>query len=119
MGGSHALVLTNHMVWCWRCGACACVRARLLTQDCPGKAAGWMAQARQRMLLGLHPHTRVPLGGQAVPMPGEALPAQFFAAVRAAEGTATSAQTVPHPRRDASRGDAGDDDTSGTLGGCV
>ena len=92
MGVGHALVMTDHIVWCWRCGASACVRARHLTQPCPGNATGWMAQARQRLLLGLHPHSRVPLGGAAVALPGEVVPRELVNAIRAAEMSATKAR---------------------------
>jgi len=54
-GGGHYLLLTGNVVWRWRCGANACVRAHNLTRQCPGRAAGFLVQARQRLLLGLHP----------------------------------------------------------------
>ena len=106
MGGGHALVVTGHMVWCWVCGSCACVRVRNLAKPCEGHARAWMAQARQRLLLGLHPHTRVPLGDVARPMPGETLPFRFNDAVRAVHchcgegGAPATAHPNPCPSRE-------------------
>ena len=100
-GGGHHLLLTGNVVWCWRCGANACVRARGLVRQCPGRADGFRAQARQRLLLGLHPASRVPLDADTVPEPGWAMPAGFEGAVRLAEKSATSAAA---PRRAPARG---------------
>ena len=53
-----------------------------------------MVQARLRLLLGLHPHSRVPLGADTVPEPGQPMPTGFDAAVRAAEASGVTAATV-------------------------
>ena len=90
-GRGHTLLLTGSVVWCFRCGATACVRARLLTQPCRGRLLGGLAQAHQRLLLGLHPATRAPLCQLTVPEPGCQLPTGFAAAVRRAEASATAA----------------------------
>ena len=92
-GRGHVLLLTGSVVWCFRCGASACVRARLLTQPCRGRLQG-LAQAHQRLLLGLHPTTRVPIRQPTVPEPGSQLPQGFAAAVRRAEASATSPTTM-------------------------
>ena len=90
-GGEHYLLLSGSVVWCWKCGAYACARARLLAQPCPGQARGFRKQAWQRLLLGLHPSSRVPLGADAVPEPGRPMPAGFASAVRGAEASGTRA----------------------------
>ena len=90
----HHLLLTGTVAWCWRCGAYACVQARYLTRPCPGRARGFLAQARQRLLLGLHPSSRLPLGDFTVAEPGQSLPAGFSVAVREAEASRTSAAAV-------------------------
>ena len=90
-GGGHYLLLTDNVVWCWRCGANACVRAHNLVKQCPGRAGGFLVQARQRLLLGLHPTSRVPLNAATVPEPGRALPVGFDKAVQAAASSATAA----------------------------
>ena len=97
-GGGHTLLLTGSVVWCFKCGASACVRARLLAQPCRGRLLG-LAQAHQRLLLCLHPTTRAPLGQATVPEPGCQLPAGFASAVRHAEASATTAAAVVGPRR--------------------
>jgi hypothetical protein len=90
-GGGHYMLLTATVAWCWRCGANACARVRSLAQPCPGRPRGFLAQARQRLLLGLHPNTRVPLGAVTVPEPGRSMPSGFGDAVRGAEASATAA----------------------------
>ena len=90
-GGGHYLLLTGNVVWCWRCGANACVRAHNLAKQCPGRAGGFLVHARQRLLLGLHPTSRVPLDAATAPEPGWALPVGFDRAVQAAASSATAA----------------------------
>ena len=90
-GGGHVLLLTGGMCWCWRCGAHASVRAHNLLKTCPGWAVGSRVFARQRLLLGLHPGTRVPIGVDTVPEPGMSLPPGFSSEVRAAALSATRA----------------------------
>ena len=97
MGGGHTILLTGSVVWCFRCGASACVQARLLTQPCRGRLLG-LAQAHQRLLLGLHPCSRVPLGQATVPEPGMQLPRGYAAAVRRAGSSATAAVTPSRMR---------------------
>ena len=95
-GGGHVLLLTGPVVWCWRCGANACVRAQGLAKACPGVLRGFLAQAHQRLLLGLHPGSRRPLEAETVPEPGAALPRGFAAAVRRAEASRTTAAHAVH-----------------------
>ena len=99
-GRGHTLLLTGSVVWCFRCGASACMRARLLAQPCRGRLQA-LAQAHQRLLLGLHPTTRAPFCQPTVPEPGSQLPAGFAAAVRRAEASATTATTGRARRRPA------------------
>ena len=66
-GRGHCLLLTGTVAWCWACGANACVRAQNLTKPCPGRTLGFLAHARQRLLLGLHPSSRLPLGQTLCP----------------------------------------------------
>ena len=91
VGTGHHLLLTGTLVWCWRCGAYACARARNLAKPCPGRPSAFSAQARQRLLLGLHPATRAPLCDATVPEPGRPMPSGFDAAVRQAMASATAA----------------------------
>ena len=86
----HCLLLTGTVVWCWNCGANACVRARRLATPCRGRTRGFLVQTRQRLLLGLHPNSRLPLGAPTVPEPGRTLPVGFTMAVQAAEVSRTS-----------------------------
>ena len=65
-GGGHTLLLTGVVTWCWRCGANSCVRTRHLSKPCPGWPSGTLAQAKRRLLLGLHPKTRLPLRADAM-----------------------------------------------------
>ena len=104
-GGGHTLLLTGSIVWCFRCGASACTRAHLLLRPCRGRLLS-LAQAHQRLLLGLHPTTRVPLGHATVPEPGRQLPANFAAAVRHAEASATTAATARRASRPQAPGSA-------------
>ena len=90
-GGRHTLLLTGTVVWCFRCGANACVQARGLAKPCRGRLLGFQAQAFQRLLLGLHPATREPLAPGTVPEPGASLPPGYAGAVRYAQLSATSA----------------------------
>ena len=94
VGGGHHLLLTGTLAWCWRCGAYACVHARNLAKPCPGRPCTFLAQARQRLLLGLHPGTRVPLCAVTVPEPGRSMPLGFGAAVQRAMASATTAATT-------------------------
>ena len=96
-GRGHTLLLTGSIVWCFRCGASVCERVRLLALPCRGRLEG-LAQAHQRLLLGLHPTTRAPLGQATVPEPALPMPEGFASAVRRAESSATTA-TVPRVRR--------------------
>ena len=95
-GGGHHLLLTGTVTWCWRCGAYACVKACNLVKPCTGRIRGFAATARQRLLLGLHPSSRVPLGADTVPEPGWSLPDGFSRAVELAQTSATSAHEVPY-----------------------
>ena len=90
-GVGHHMLLTGNVVWCWRCGANACVQARSLAQPCAGRPRGFLAQARQRLLLGLHPSSRKPLGDETVPEPGSSLPEGFQLAVLQAGKSKTTA----------------------------
>ena len=92
IGRGHCLLLTGTVTWCLTCGASACVRARYLAQPCRGRARGFLVQARQRLLLGLHPSSRVPLGAGTIPEPGQSLPAGFATAVRKAELSGATAK---------------------------
>ena len=99
-GGGHYMLLTDTVAWCWRCWASACARVRCLARPCLGRPRGFLVQARQRLLLGLHPSTRVPLGAITVPEPGRSMPGGFGNAVRRAEASATAAASsrrVPGP----------------------
>ena len=89
IGEDHVLLLTGTVVWCFRCGASACVRAHNLLRPCPRKTRGYLVQSRQRLLLGLHPDTRVPLRASTVPEPGCTLPVGFAAAQEAAVSSGT------------------------------
>ena len=91
IGGKHDLSLNGPVVRCFTCGALACTTACLLSQPCPGRTRGFWKQAWQRLLLGLHPSSRLPLGADAMPEPGSQLPAGFAAAIRGAEASRTSA----------------------------
>jgi len=91
LGGGHCLLMTGPVVWCWKCGANACVRPRHLLQPCVGKVRGFLTQARRRLLLGLHPGTRVPLADATVAEPGHELPPGFVAAAAVARRAAISA----------------------------
>jgi len=86
-GAQHELLLTGDVVWCFSCGANACSRAIALAKPCAGRAEGFHVQARQRLLLGLHPASRVPLRGDTQAMPGSSLPRSFRAAVARARST--------------------------------
>jgi len=107
-GGGHHLLLTGTITWCWKCGAYACVKACNLVKPCTGRIRGFAATARQRLLLGLHPSSRVPLGADTVPEPGWSLPDGFTRAVELAETSATSPHEVPYlgATGDVSRGAA-------------
>ncbi len=102
-GGGHRLLLTGSVVWCWRCGANAGGRAHYLAKPCPGRAVGFLGQARQRLLLGLHPTSRVPLDAVTVPEPGGSLPEGFALAVQAAASSATAAAPARSGRMSAVR----------------
>ena len=97
-GGGHCVLLTGTVAWCRRCGASACVQARNLTRPCPGQARGFLAHARQRLLLGLHPCSRVPLGACTVAEPGKSLPVGFSIAVQKAEASRTVAAVTDNRR---------------------
>ena len=97
-GSGHYLLMTGPVVWCWKCGAYACARAHLLSQPCPGIARGFRRQAWQRLLLGLHPSSRVPLGADAVPEPGRSMPTGFASAVRGAEASGARAAECSRQR---------------------
>ena len=84
VGRRHLVLPTGTVAWCWRCGAYSCARARNLAKPCPGHTRGFLVYARRRLLLGLHPATRVPLGAETVPEPGRQLPPGFAAEVCAA-----------------------------------
>ena len=96
MGSGHRLLLTGSIVWCWRCGAYACARARHLARPCPGRLRAFAAHARRRLLLGLHPTTRAPLGVVTVAEPGCELPVGFEAEASAA---ASRVAVAGAPRR--------------------
>ena len=102
VGAGHSLLLTGTVVWCFCCGANACVRAQNLLQPCPRQARGHFVQSRQRLLLGLHPDTRMPLHATTVAEPGSTLPAGFAAAQRAAAASGTRPAPTP-PRRQGRR----------------
>jgi len=85
--GGHELLLTGAVVWCFRCGANACSKAVALSRPCPGRAEGFLLQARQRLLSGLHPATRAPLHAETTPQPGAHLPPGFAAAVAVARSS--------------------------------
>ena len=94
------MLLTDTVAWCWWCGASACARVRSLARPCLGRPRGFLVQARQRLLLGPHPSTRVPLGAVTVPEPGRSMPGGFGNAVRRVEASATTAASsrrVPGP----------------------
>ena len=95
-GGGHCLLLTGTIVWCWKCGANACVRARHLALPCRGRPRGFLLQARQRLMIGLHPSSRVPLNADTVPVLGQMLPVGFTRGVEEAEVSRTVAAS---PRR--------------------
>ena len=98
-GGGHHLLRTGNVTWCWKCGANACARAHHLARPCPGTCRGFLVQARQRLLLGLHPSSRVPLAAETVPESGQLMPAGFSQARRAAEASKTAAACHrPHVR---------------------
>lgn len=78
-------------MWCFLCGASANVMARHLARPCCGRARGFLRYARRRLLLGLHPRTRVPLGGITVPEVGAVLPEGYDAALRQALASSTVA----------------------------
>ena len=71
------------------------MKACNLVKPCTGRIRGFAATARQRLLLGLHPSSRVPLGADTVPEPGWSLPDGFTRAVEMAETSATSPHEVP------------------------
>ena len=102
VGAGHVLLLTGTVVWCFHCGASASVRAHNLRKPCPRRTHGYLVQSRQRLLLGLHPDTRVPLRGLTVPEPGRSLPLGFAAAQEAAACSGTRPASSPlaaeHPR---------------------
>ena len=89
--GRHCLLVTGTVVWCWKCGANACVRARRLAAPCPGRPRGFLVQARQRLLLGLHPSSRIPLNAVAIPADGHAMPAASEREVSEARASRTTA----------------------------
>ena len=101
----HTLMLTGPHVWCFCCGANACARTVLLKRPCPrgihGPQSSWRRQARQRLLLGLHPDHRTPLGHRAMPEPGRPWPVGYDAALRDALASGTSAAKGPKRRRGA------------------
>ena len=106
VGEGHTLLLTGTVVWCFQCGASASVRASNLLKPCPRRTRGYLVQNRQRLLLGLHPDTRVPLRAPTVPEPGRALPAGFTAAQEAAVCSGTRPASRPggdNPRLQAVR----------------
>jgi len=88
---AHCLLSTGQVSWCFHCGANACTKAVLLARPCPGRSEGFLAQARQRLLLGLHPATRAPLHSGTVAQLGGALPRTFEAAVVAARASRVKA----------------------------
>ena len=95
LGVGHTLLLTGTIVWCWKCGANGCIRPVNLRQPCTGRLEKFQGQARQRLLMGLHPHTRVPLGVPTLPEPGTVLPHGFDHAAREAQRSATSVSSAP------------------------
>ena len=95
IGAGHTLLMTGTLVWCFRCGASACVRAHNLLKPCPRKTRGFLIQSRQRLLLGLHPASRIPLSAATVAEPGSALPAGFAAAQLAAAASGTRPASAP------------------------
>ena len=97
-GGGHCLLLTGTVVWCWKCGAHACVRARHLAAPCLGRPRGFLLQARQRLLIGLHPSSRIPLNAGTVPIRGQMLPGGFTKAREEAEVSRTVAASPPRQR---------------------
>jgi hypothetical protein len=99
LGCDHQLLLTGLLVWCFRCGANTCTRAVNLAKPCPRRVTAFLAQARQRLLLGLHPSTRVPLVGATAPEPGAAWPPGYTAALAAAQASCTRAAASPPRRR--------------------
>ena len=103
VGRGHTLMLTGPHVWCFDCGATACSRAVLLKKACPGAMRGaqckWRMQARQRLLLGLHPEHRTPLHSDTVPEPGQPWPPGFSAAVAEARSSGTTVAARPKPTR--------------------
>lgn len=106
-GKGHVLLLSDAITWCFCCGAYACAQARLLQKPCPGhvRTSQWRRNARQRLLMGLHPDKRTPLAGDAVPEPGTQLPTGFAVAVRAAlRSSTTVASAPPPPARNGSSG---------------
>ena len=95
-GSGHCLLLTGTVAWCWKCGASACVQARRLALPCVGRLRGSLVQARQRLLLGLHPSSRVRLNAVTVPEVGQVLPLGFAKAVEEAEISGTRAASPSH-----------------------
>ena len=99
MGEGHTLLLTGTVVWCFRCGASACVRAQNLLKPCPRKPRGYLVQSRQRLLLGLHPEHRTPLGHEPTPEPGQPGPPGFENAVALARASSTTVAAQPKRAR--------------------
>ena len=95
IGEGHVLLLTGTVVWCFQCGASASVRASNLLKPCPRRARGYLVQNRQRLLLGLHPGSRLPLGGPTWPEPGRDFPAGFRAAQEATACSGTRPASRP------------------------
>ena len=73
------------------------MRACNLAKPCVGRPLGFLVQARQRLLLGLHPSSRVPLDHGTVPEPGARLPPGYDDAVCLARRPATTA-ALPRKR---------------------
>ena len=109
IGPGHVLLLSDSVTWCFRCGAYSSARVHLLQRPCPGSvAASWSRRtSRQRLLLGLHPVTRISLASGVVPEPGAVLPVGLAGAVRAAQRTKTRAACTASPAQRTARAKRG------------
>jgi len=116
VGRGHTLLLTGDIMWCFLCGASGNVMARHLARPCCGQAKGFLVYARRRLLLGLHPGTRAPLGSPTVPEVGVSLPKGYDAALRQAMSSSTVAAA---PARNALSAQKGYPATSVQEGGRV
>ena len=98
-GRGHRVLITGSVAWCFRCGAYASTRAVGLAHPCVIRTTTCAAQARMRLLLGLHPVTRIPLEGRTAPEFGTSLPRGYAAAVASARASGTRAACSSPQRR--------------------